>query len=89
MGHTPITAPDAPQPIGPYAVAHLDEESGLLFCSGQTPIDPTTGHLVSGDMGEQARQVFDNLRHVLAAAGATMADVLKTKVTHTETHLPM
>lgn len=80
MSHIPLSAPEAPQPIGPYAVAALDEDSGLLFCSGQTPIDPATGHLVAGDMRDQAQQVFDNLRHVLRAAGATMADVVKVNV---------
>lgn len=80
MSRIPVTAPQAPQPIGPYAVAALDEESGLLFCSGQTPIDPSTGALVTGGMEDQARRVFDNLGHVLAAAGATMADVVKVNV---------
>lgn len=78
--HTPISAPAAPQPIGPYSVAALDEASGLLFLSGQTPIDPTTGQFVDGDVATQTRRVFDNLQHVLAAAGASMADVLKVNV---------
>lgn len=80
MGHTPIAAPAAPAPIGPYAVAALDEESGLLFLSGQTPIDPQTGALITGDVAAQTRRVFANLQHVLEAAGATLADVLKVNV---------
>lgn len=80
MGHTPINAPDAPQPIGPYSVAALDEASGLLFLSGQTPIDPTTGALVDGDVGVQTRRVFTNLERVLHAAGAGLADVIKVNV---------
>jgi len=80
VSHIPVTTPDAPQPIGPYAVAALDEESGLLFCSGQTPIDPSTGEFVAGDMHVQTTRVFDNLRHVLRAAGASMADVVKVNV---------
>lgn len=80
MSHTPISAPDAPQPIGPYSVAALDEASGLLFLSGQTPIDPATGALVDGDVGAQTRRVFANLQHVLVAAGASLADVIKVNV---------
>lgn len=80
MGHTPISAPDAPQPIGPYSVAALDDASGLLFLSGQTPIDPATGALVDGDVGVQTRRVFTNLERVLAAAGASLTDVIKVNV---------
>ncbi len=80
MARASITAPDAPQPIGPYASAVRDEKSGLLFASGQTPIDPSTGELVEGDVAEQARRVFDNLDRVLQAAGATLDDVVKVNV---------
>lgn len=80
MDHTPISAPDAPQPIGPYSVGALDATSGLLFLSGQTPIDPATGALVAGDVGAQTRRVFANLERVLDAAGASLADVIKVNV---------
>lgn len=80
MGHTPISAADAPQPIGPYSVAARDEASGLLFLSGQTPIDPATGALVDGDVAAQTRRVFANLERVLSAANATFADVIKVNV---------
>lgn len=80
MGHTPISAPDAPHPIGPYSVAALDEASGLLFLSGQTPIDPATGALVDADVGAQTRRVFTNLERVLDAAGCSLADVIKVNV---------
>lgn len=80
MGRTSIAAPDAPQPIGPYSTAVRDQDSGLLYISGQTPIDPATGELITGDVGDQTQQVFENLRHVLHAAGTTMADVLKVNV---------
>lgn len=80
MAHTPISAPDAPRPIGPYSVAALDPESGLLFLSGQTPVDPATGELVTGDVAAQTRRVFANLEAVLTAAGASLADVLKVNV---------
>lgn len=80
LARTAISAPEAPQPIGPYSVAVRDERSGLLLLAGQTPIDPATGALVDGDVATQARQVFGNLEHVLVAAGASLADVLKVNV---------
>ena len=80
MGFTMISAPGAPEPIGPYSPAVRDERSGLIFVSGQTPIDPATGKLIDGDAAAQARQVFDNLGRVLAAAGASMSDVVKVNV---------
>ena len=58
----------------------LDATSGLLFLSGQTPIDPATGALVAGDVGAQTRRVFANLERVLDAAGASLADVIKVNV---------
>lgn len=74
-------ASDAPQPIGPYAVAASGvEPSRLVFLSGQTPIDPATGRLVDGDIAAQTRQVFRNLRAVLTAAGGSFADVVKVNV---------
>ena len=80
MGFTMISAPGAPEPIGPYSPAVRDDASGLIFVSGQTPIDPASGTLVVGDAAAQARQVFANLGHVLVAAGASMADVVKVNV---------
>lgn len=80
MGRTSISAPDAPQAIGPYSPAARDEKSGLLFLSGQTPVDPTSGQLIDGDVAEQAHRAFDNLRLVLEAAGASFADVVKVNV---------
>ncbi|USQ81685.1 Rid family detoxifying hydrolase [Ornithinimicrobium faecis] len=80
MGRTAISAPEAPQPIGPYSPAVRDKGAGLLFVSGQTPIDPATGELVDGDVGTQTQRVFANLKHVLGAAGCTLADVIKVNV---------
>jgi 2-iminobutanoate/2-iminopropanoate deaminase len=68
----------APQAIGPYAQAVA--AGGFLFVSGQIPLDPKTGSLVDGPIGEQARRVMDNLQAVLHAAGASFADVVKTTV---------
>lgn len=80
MLRTAISAPHAPQPIGPYSPAVRDTGSGLLYVSGQTPIDPETGELVDGDVGTQTQRVFANLQHVLDAAGTSLADVIKVNV---------
>ena len=72
-------ASGAPSPIGPYALAaHTDP--GLVFLSGQTPIDPATGRLVDGDIATQTRQVFANLTAVLASAGLSLDDIVKVNV---------
>ena len=73
-----INTKNAPTPIGPYNQA---VKSGhLLYTSGQLPIDPTTGILVSGDIREQAIQVLENLKSVLEEADCTLGDVIKTTV---------
>lgn len=74
----PVSAPDAPKAIGPYSQAVWNGSE--LFCSGQTPIDPATGKLVTGDVAAQTHRVFDNLAAVLAAAGLGLADVIKCNV---------
>jgi 2-iminobutanoate/2-iminopropanoate deaminase len=68
----------APKAIGPYSQAVVTD--GWVFCSGQIPIDPASGQLVQGDIIDQTRQVLANLQHVLAAAGATFDDVIRTTV---------
>ncbi|MBC8077980.1 MAG: reactive intermediate/imine deaminase [Chloroflexales bacterium] len=78
MSRTTITAPGAPQAIGPYS--HAVAVGDLLFCSGQTPIDPATGELIAGDIAQQTRRVLQNLELVLAASGATLAQAVKTTV---------
>jgi len=81
MSTTAITASGAPNPIGPYSPAVLlRASSGLLFCSGQTPLDPATGRLVEGAVETQTERVLDNLEAVLKAAGMTFANVVKTTV---------
>ncbi|MDD4080167.1 MAG: RidA family protein [Eubacteriales bacterium] len=72
----PIHAPKAPAALGPYSAAIAHDK--LLFCSGQTPIDPQTSELVPGGITEQTEQVIKNLAAVLEAAGAGLNDVLKT-----------
>ncbi|CCG02593.1 Rid family detoxifying hydrolase [Blastococcus saxobsidens] len=75
-----VDAPDAPAPVGPYAHAAGHDQHGMLYLSGQTPIDPATNALVDGDVAEQAHRVFTNLGQVLAAAGRTLSDVVKVNV---------
>jgi len=75
---TDVTSDRAPQAIGPYSQAIA--AGGLLFCSGQIPLDPSTGQLVSGEIGDQTRQVLRNLGEVLRAAGASLDDVVRTTV---------
>jgi len=79
MTRSTVTAPSAPAAIGPYSHAATGG-GGLLYLSGQTPIDPATGRLVDGDVAAQTRQVFANLDAVLRAAGGTLADVVKVNV---------
>ena len=78
MSRTVISSPDAPQPVSAYSQAI--QSGSLLFLSGQIPIDPATGKVVSGTIGEETERVIENLRAVLAAAGATLEHVVKTTV---------
>ncbi len=72
------TSPNGPAAIGPYS--HGVWAGDLLFMSGQTPIDPATGALIPGGVTEQAEQVFRNLEAVVADAGLSMDDVVKSTV---------
>jgi len=79
MSNTPeaVSTEQAPAAIGPYSQAV--RIGGLLFTSGQIPLRPD-GQLVQGGIAEQTHQVFRNLEAVLAAAGASFADVVKATV---------
>jgi len=72
----------APAPVGPYSQAI--KAGGWLYVSGQIPIDPKTGEMVGPDIGLQTRRALDNLVAVLKAAGADVADVVKTTVFMTD-----
>jgi 2-iminobutanoate/2-iminopropanoate deaminase len=74
----PISTPHAPAAIGPYSQAV--RAGDWLFLSGQIPIDPVTGTLVTGGIDLQTERVLDNLGAVLAAAGATLGAVVKATV---------
>lgn len=73
-----ITTDKAPGAIGPYSQAI--KTGGMVYCSGQIPIDPETGEFVSSDISEQTEQVLKNLSAVLDAAGTALANVVKTTV---------
>jgi 2-iminobutanoate/2-iminopropanoate deaminase len=68
----------APKAIGPYSQAV--EVDGWLYTSGQVALDPTSGEMAGGGFEAQARQVLENLRHVLASAGCTFQNVVKATV---------
>jgi 2-iminobutanoate/2-iminopropanoate deaminase len=74
----PVTADGAPAAVGPYS--HAVKSGGLLFCSGQVPIDPNTGKLVEGSIGDQTRRCLENLQVVCAAAGASLTDAVRLGV---------
>jgi len=78
MGKKIIKTPDAPQAIGPYSQAV--DAGGFVFVSGQIPIDPKTGNPVHGDIRVQAKQVLDNGKAILAAAGCSMSMVVKATI---------
>ncbi len=84
---TQIATDKAPAALGPYSQAICTGGAltgitggGMLFASGQVPIDPATGNLVGDTIEEQAKQVFENLGQVLAAAGTDFGKVVKTTV---------
>ena len=78
MSHQRIETETAPAAIGPYSQAIV--AGGFLFTAGQIALDPTTGKIVEGGIVEQTARVLANLREVLAKAGATWADVVKSTV---------
>ena len=71
-----ISTDNAPAAIGPYSQAV--KAGNLLFCSGQIPLDPTTGEMVHGDIIAQAERVMENIVAMLAAAGSELGNVAKT-----------
>ena len=73
-----VSSPEAPKAIGPYSQAVRVGQ--LLFVSGQVPLDPATGEIVSGDIAAQTRRVFENLAAVLKAGGRSLNDVVRTTV---------
>ena len=78
MSRQIISTPDAPAAIGTYSQAV--RVGNTIWVSGQIPLDPATKELVKGDMEAQVRQVFENLKAIVAAAGATFDDVVKATI---------
>ena len=75
---TIITTDKAPRPVGPYSMAV--RTGGLLYTAGQLGMNPETGRMISDSVKEQAEQVMRNITEVLAAAGATLDNVVKTTI---------
>ena len=70
-----IETNDAPEPIGPYSQAVAAD--GVLYCSGQVPLDPGSGELVEGGIAEQARRCLENLDAVCNAAGTSLSSAAR------------
>jgi 2-iminobutanoate/2-iminopropanoate deaminase len=77
-----VSAPGAPPAIGPYS--HAVRAGGLLFCSGQIPLDADSGELVGEGAAEQARRCLENLEAVCAAAGTMLARAVRLTVYMTD-----
>jgi 2-iminobutanoate/2-iminopropanoate deaminase len=80
---TPVQVNDAPAPVGPYSQAQVVRLHGgtrMVFTAGQVALDPRSGKIASEGVGEQTEQVLRNVAAVLAGAGLTLADVVKTTV---------
>jgi len=78
MSRTIISTPDAPQAIGTYSQAV--KCGNTVYVSGQIPLDPKTGEMVTGEMESQIRRVFDNLKAIINAAGGDFPHVAKLNV---------
>jgi len=74
----PVSTDEAPEAIGPYSQAI--RSGSLLFCSGQIPLDPSTGEIVKEDVVGQARRCLQNLSAVCEAAGASLAQAVRCTV---------
>ena len=73
-----IATKNAPGAIGPYSQANV--HNGVIYVSGQLAIDPGTGKLITGDIGEQTTRVLNNIKAIVEEAGSSMANVLKCTV---------
>lgn len=74
----PVSTDRAPEAIGPYSQAV--RAGAFLYCSGQIPLEPASGEMVSGGIAEQTRRVLENLKAVVEAAGAGLPQVVKVTV---------
>ena len=78
MHKTVISSSDAPEAVGPYSQGV--KVNGLVFCSGQIPLDPKTGELVGGSIADQTRRCMQSLSAVLEAAGSNLDNLVKVTV---------
>ena len=78
MSRQPVHSDSAPKAIGPYSQAI--RSGNMLYLSGQTPLDPATGEMVAGGIETQATRVFENLKAVLAAGGASFDNVVRVAI---------
>lgn len=78
MSKKTVFTEKAPKPVGPYSQAVIS--GGLVFVSGQIPIDPATSKVVDGGIEAQTVQVLENIKHILESVGLTLGDVVKTSV---------
>ena len=81
----PIETDGAPAPIGPYSQAVVAD--GVLYCSGQVPLDPSTGELVDGGVAEQARRCLESLDAVCRAAGTRLEEAARIGIYLTDMEL--
>lgn len=79
-----VFSAQAPAPIGPYSQAVA--ANGILYVSGQIPIDQSSGAIISGDISKETRQVMENLNHILYAAGIGFGEVVKCSIFMTDMH---
>jgi 2-iminobutanoate/2-iminopropanoate deaminase len=75
MSKQVVSTSSAPAAVGPYSQAVVS--NGLVFCSGQIPLDPSSGELVGGTIADQTRRCMENLAAVLEAAGTSLANAIK------------
>ena len=78
MSKSVISSTDAPRAIGPYSQAV--RSGNTVYFSGQVPLDPATGELVGGDITAQTQRVFENLKAVCAAAGGSLAQLVRVGI---------
>jgi 2-iminobutanoate/2-iminopropanoate deaminase len=75
-----VKTDNAPQAIGPYSQAIKIPCGKMIYCSGQIPLDPKTGQVVGNNGAEQCKQVMENIKGLLAAAGSNLSQVIKTTI---------
>lgn len=78
MSLIPIASPNAPAAIGPYSQAIV--YNGIVYCSGQIPLDPETGEMKAVTIEDQTHQVMKNLQAVLETAGSGLSGIIRTTI---------